>query len=352
MSKVESRGTAVRPRWGWIIPISVGGIMLMGGGGGVVAVTDSRVWGYVAGVMAALGGVLGLSAVVFFAERRFTRTVTDAADAAATRAASSVATDVRETVVAETEQLRRDIREDIDSRFAGLDIDPLVSDAQERTRLAEILEPLDNGEARLPSITLAMRVAGDSGALIDSSVIVPACEDVGGLRLRFQRLDDIRLRISVVPSGKRPSDEYVDVTWEVSQSGEVVFTKLREEMVRSGMAAESRRLSVRSALTSLTSVLRDAQLSRVAASDAPWSCAPVLELIDDGLVVTTDGIELAGAGVLATPAAVAVAVLQPAKFPPPHGIDPKVWGIAIARAHAQYARSDRFDPGWHSRHFG
>ncbi|TAK09378.1 hypothetical protein EPO44_01390 [bacterium] len=195
-----------------------------------------------------------------------------------------------------------------------------ISELEERlngqlTRQDEILDEALNAlsrDASYDSVASNLRTAYEQGAISGQGLTVPAGPDLDSPRVTFVYQPTFynddgdghaeHLKVTYVAE-QRPNEigtPVVEEFWHVDEDPTDVFQRLMEGMVRAGRGGDKNRLKIADAFTNLALALREAIAAR--RGDDSWqSGGSVIEFVSDGWILSENGVEAKGYGVVATP---------------------------------------------------
>lgn len=316
-----------------IIVVSGGGLAAVGLAAwlstGVLSLQEFTV-----GVLINIGTTLALAALLIWFEKKLEQSQNRSVAAAATEAATQAAEQV-------AEQFGTRVR-DLDT-----EVDAVVSheDAQMLESIASLGDTVS-----YEGLCDALRAAVELGAIdAGRGIIVPAGATLQSPRVQFKLVEEGRtdenywgeeISVSFVSTdGKR-----AHVSWAADSGATIkdIFRKLVQVMRREGFGPESGKLSASSALKILSKGLREAMAARMGTSDAAYDAITLYEILQDGWLLTSEGIYVRGAGV----------ILDPGDFYDPYEpFDPipkkpaivvdGAWPIISARASEQFGKYNR-----------
>ncbi|WP_406636930.1 hypothetical protein [Pseudarthrobacter quantipunctorum] len=282
------------------------------------------------GVLVNVGTSVLLAGILFVLERRFVRETRQVAAAAATQAVERAAN--------ANQQLSSRVSE-LEERLKG-------QLAEQQKNHDEALNSL-TADASYESVLKNLKTAYEFGAISRRGLTVPAGPEVDSPRVTFiyqpafynEDGDGHDEQLTVRYVAERNSHEIgtplISALWHPGEDPVEVFRGLMDDMVRSGRGSEKNRLKIRNAFTNLASTLKEAVSSR--RGDESWqSGGSVGELISDGWILTENGVEARGHGIVATPAELSppssVTERQAWKLPDkPEWADSDVWKTAMQR---------------------
>ena len=306
-------------------------------------------WGWAGAApstMTNVGTTLLLAAALFFVERAFLAEVRSVATKAASGVVAEATADLRasnEALAAEV----RDLQERTTARVSAR------TSAQDRAlqQVGEI--------ASYDAVAQALALAHQYQAVYRPGPIVRASTKTRGPRLRFawgsyEPSDDYYgggragskpdLIVSLAVTQWYEDEELVpDVVWPRGMSPDEFFSELVSHMQAHGNAAQANDLDAAVAMEELSESLRVAMAARRRDGDVSL-VGQVIEVLDDGVVITNRGVERLTSGV----------VVPESEFPPggkfstdgrrtmsdqelfssrrPDDVDADRWAVAVARA--------------------
>lgn len=293
-----------RIRWGWIA-----GCAISGTGGLVLAYyLDKHGAGFAANVAINVSTTVLLAGALFLLERAFVRatdavvrtSARDVAHAVAQEAVAGVAAATSASVAALSERLV-ELEERVARRWSA-------SVAEQDAAIAAI-EADDSFEAVAGALGVAQAVRA-----IGPEVIVPASSRVEGPRVAFRyfpatensdsilTLRDVRDspadRAVTAVARFNVFDRLGGVDWADEMELADVFNALKDGMVRQGAGKRARQIEPAATLRNLHAALLTAVTERRADADAWSSGATVIEWLYDGWIITAEGLEVRGHGVV------------------------------------------------------
>ncbi|MHB1526756.1 MAG: hypothetical protein ACYCZN_10840 [Candidatus Dormibacteria bacterium] len=325
-------GPGQQIRWRWVIGCAVVGVLLWVG----AYYTQARYgWtGVVPELMIDLGTACGLAGFLFILEQRFTTTVA---------AVTNKLVDAVETrFEAKTQQLATRLTQLGDEFRSGL----ASRDAQQDAKIAALED-----DVSFDSVTEAIEVANDIGALAEGYPTVQASGSPDGLALEFKWLMPSagQPHLSVIARIEADFDAWgphpiIEVEWAPAQSaseiGVALATRLRQRDRWKGDSTLDWQLAVgnlqRTLLVAVKAQRHDA--------DAWALHGPLFELVDDRWAITDAGVECPEKGYLLVEAdfpgpvarhGSAAADWQPTK---PTWTSPEEWERVLRRAKRVFPR--------------
>lgn len=334
--------------WVWIALCSVVGCGAIGVAWALVRKDEESLPGFWSGVLINVGTSILLAGVVFWLERRFVRQTGEVALSVATTAATAAAV--------QTAAARDRTDKQLFARLSDLE-ERLDKQRSAQTVAADQTLRKLNEDASYASVALALKNALQMGAITGEGLVVPAGDEVTSPRVKFIYRqawrnedgdgDEEGLEVAYVPI--RSSGETVNafnvfgVTsyWNEGQDPASVFHALMEQMVSRGYGYETRRLKIEPAFRHLAKALPEAVSARRGDESAWQSSASLLEVIQEGWVITTDGVEVKGRGLIVAtgvfqnePSFQAQAALGWEKPEKPDWADSEEWDVAMSRGRA------------------
>ncbi|WP_142057754.1 hypothetical protein [Pseudarthrobacter sp. B4EP4b] len=286
------------------------------------------------GVLINVGTSILLAGVLFVLERRFVKetrvVVAEAAEAAATQAVEH-ASNANNQLGARVSELEARLNEQL---------------AEQQRIHDEALSSLTS-DASYESVFPSLKMAYELGAVSQQGLTIPAGPDAGSPRIRFVYepafYDDEgggheeQLTVQYVAE-RKPNEmgtPIVSTLWHAGDHPTDVFRRLMADMVRSGRGNDTKRLKIGNAFTNLALALKEAMSAR--RGDESWqSGGSVIELLTDGWILTENGVETRGHGIVATPPQFtppfSASERQAWRLPDkPKWADPEVWKVAMQR---------------------
>ncbi|MDT0115909.1 hypothetical protein Q9R20_02810 [Microbacterium sp. PRF11] len=339
-----------RFRWGLAITIALVGVG--------VTVLGSLLFGeedpdaYWASAIVNLGTTIFLASSLVWVERVLVNRVrvttrkvaTDAADEAATRAAKAATEQTVEALMPRLDDLDQRLRDRQNS--VADEVATRAAKVGESGSFENLHSALSDADAL--NALARPRQGEDAWSTRGVEVIVPAGDGLSAPRIVTTLVPDgpgrtRTLTLSYENAGR--AHRRAMATWVEGESPEDVFVKLQEAMIAEGLGSRSRELSVRVFFENLAGVVGDAILARRAADGAWLSGSPVIELVSNGLAITTEGVDARGVDGHAAERAqfgsydsrvVSNIVGYRVSHDPPDGVTNEAWLSALGRATGHY----------------
>ncbi|MBM6401442.1 hypothetical protein [Phycicoccus sonneratiae] len=296
-----------------------------------------------------VGTTLMLAAVLFLLERKFTKSVSAAAESTA-----------RLEVLEQT----RDLREAADALRQRVDvIDAKLAERRDaRLRQTQSLVESARAEASFDAFAQLLEKANDLNALWHGSVVVPAGA-MGSPRVRvfwgershavlvhniFDEAEPA-IELSYVAPDEEQQGPFRPARsrWVASQSPAEALDALILEMQSAGHGPASR--AITSQIFEHVAIAVGEAISSRANEPSSWMTGQLEEWIGDGMAVTSSGLEARQGGLLIAAedfpeqgpvAGPASQKRKPVPFSPPcpSGVDPTSWAIGIDRSRPHFGR--------------
>lgn len=334
--------------WGWVLGTVGAGVLLIAAG-----IVSELEWGWesvIAGTLTSVGSTFLLAFVIFVMERRFTRTVARRVEEstrqfvqAETRALTSRLDDLEADLKRRREATRETQRQYVDAITEDISYDTLSSALQEASRVGAIVDGLTvSGSPKMPSVLATFSWATRQLTRGDGLVL-----DDGSTH---------HLNVRVVLQ-KRPGDFGVpqyEHDWQEEERPVEVAEALEQQLRQGGRLAEAKVFDFGFALSNLQAGLRLAMEEQHAAPGEERLRGQLREVLQDGWVVTTEGIQNLGTGFMASGDGLGFkrssSVFGPGwsishgyeKPAPPEGIPLLQWELVVERACQTIAREFYF----------
>ena len=286
------------------------------------------------GVLINVGTSILLAGILFVLERRFVKETRQVAAEAAEAAASQAV----EQAANANQQLNARVSE-LEERLNG-------QLAEQQKNHDEALNSLTS-DASYDSVLPNLKTAYEFGAISRQGLTVPAGPDLESPRVTFVYQPayfneeggghDEQLTVEYVAE-RKPNEigtPIISAPWHPGEDPIEVFRQLMDDLVRSGRGNDKNRLKIGYAFTNLALTLKEAMSAR--RGDDSWqSGGSVRELLSDGWILTENGVEARGHGIVATPGQLvppfSISERQAWKLPDkPEWADSDVWETAMQR---------------------